>query len=82
MDGFVAGRRIALQVAQAGSLAALPELPQAIDADSTATYIRAILDGRSAVPAPVAAQVEHILHLVRQLEPVPGAPRAYPLPTP
>ena len=79
LDGFVAGRRITLQAAQAGSLAALPELPQAIDADSTATYIRAILDGRSAVPAPIAAQVEHILHLVRQLEPAPGASHAHVL---
>lgn len=82
MDGFIAGRRVALQAAQAGSLAALPELPQAIDADSTATYIRGILDARRAVPAPIAAQVEHILRLVRQLEPLPGAPRAYALPTP
>lgn len=67
MDGFVAGQRIALQPAQSGSLASLPELPKAIDAASTADYIRAVLAGRSEIPAPIAAQVEHILHLVSQI---------------
>lgn len=67
MDGFIAGQRRALQEAQSGSLLALPGLPQSTDAASTATYIREVLAGRSEVPAPIAVQVEHILHLVKQL---------------
>ena len=67
MDGFVAGRRSTLQEAQAGSLAALPDLPKEWDAASTATYIRAVMAGDSQVPPSIARQVEHILHLVQQL---------------
>jgi anthranilate phosphoribosyltransferase len=67
MDGFIAGQRITLQEAQPGSLATLPELPRETDADSTARYIRAVMAGQSPVPAPIAQQVEHILHLSSQL---------------
>lgn len=67
MDGFVAGQRVALQAAQPGSLAALPELPASIDATSTATYIRAVLEGATPVPAPIAQQLAHIVQLSRQL---------------
>ena len=64
MTGFVAGRRVALEEAQSGPLTALPNLPKAIDAASTAAYIRAVMTGKQAVPAPIARQVEHILRLV------------------
>lgn len=67
MDGFIAGRHITLQEAQPGTLATLPELPQETDADSTARYIREVMAGQSPVPAPIAQQVEHILHLCSQL---------------
>jgi anthranilate phosphoribosyltransferase len=67
MDGFVAGLRQPLQAAQSGSLQSLPALPANIDAASTAAYIESILAGQQAVPAPIAKQVEHILHLVTQL---------------
>lgn len=67
MDGFVAGRRERLQEAQTGTLAALPDLPKGIDADSTAAWIRQVLAGSSPVPAPIARQVEHILRLVSQI---------------
>jgi anthranilate phosphoribosyltransferase len=63
MDGFVHGGRIALCDAQEGSLATLPELPKC-DAAATATYIQAVLRGEKTVPAPIAQQVEHILHLM------------------
>jgi anthranilate phosphoribosyltransferase len=66
MDGFVRGQRRLLQEAQAGSLATLPDLPKEIDAASTAAYVRAVLAGKSPVPAPIARQVEHILHMVQQ----------------
>jgi len=60
MDVFRHGERLCVQEAQGGSLARLPELP-AIDAESTAAYIQAVLDGRLPVPEPIARQVEHIL---------------------
>ena len=67
MDGFIAGRRTLLQDAQAGTLAALPDLPKAIDAASTAGYIRAVLAGSSPVPEPIARQAAHIVHLASQI---------------
>lgn len=65
MTGFVRGQRLTLEDAQRGTLSVLPELPAGIDADSTAAYTRAVLAGRQPVPAPLAAQVEHILQLAR-----------------
>jgi len=67
MDGFIAGRRSVLQEALGGSLLALPGLPNGPEAAATADYIRAVLAGRSEVPAPIAVQVEHILRLLQQL---------------
>ena len=67
MDGFVAGRRQRLQEAQSGTLAALPDLPKAIDAATTADYIRAVLAGTTPVPASIALQVAHIVQLASQL---------------
>ena len=61
MEAFRQGRRCLVQGAQSGSLTGLPELPQAIDAASTAAYIQAILAGRLKVPTPIAQQVERIL---------------------
>ncbi|MFC7462984.1 DNA-binding protein YbiB [Hydrogenophaga defluvii] len=66
MDGFVAGQRQRLQDIQAGSLQQLPDLP-APDAEATARYTRAVLDGDLPVPAPLAAQVEHILQIHTQI---------------
>ena len=63
MDGFIRGRHVALELGQKGTLTDLPELPRDIDAASTAVYIRDVLDGRRPVPASMAQQVEHILHL-------------------
>lgn len=64
MQGFVAGRAIALQEPQGGTLTALPDLPTQIDALSTAAYIRRVMAGDSPVPEPIAVQVLHILRLV------------------
>ncbi len=67
MDGFVHGQHRLLAPAQAGSIAALPDLPKSIDAASTAQYIHAVLRGSQPVPAPIAQQVARILLLLEQL---------------
>ncbi|HSV48490.1 MAG TPA: DNA-binding protein YbiB [Ramlibacter sp.] len=65
MDGFIAGRRVPLQEGRKGTLSDLPDLPKAIDPDSTAAYIRDVLEGRKPLPESLAVQVEHILHLAQ-----------------
>ena len=67
MEGFIHGRRLLLQEAQAGSLTQLPDLPREFDAATTARYVQDVLAGKNPVPAPIAKQVEHILHMLRQL---------------
>jgi anthranilate phosphoribosyltransferase len=67
MDGFIAGQKVELESLQAGTLTSVPELPKAIDAQSTALYIQSVLRREQAVPPPIARQVEHILHLVKRL---------------
>lgn len=63
MDGFVAGRRVELETGQRGTLTDLPGLPKEIDADTTAAYIRDVLEERTPLPASLRLQVEHILRL-------------------
>jgi anthranilate phosphoribosyltransferase len=63
MDGFIAGRRVALQDGQRGTLTDLPGLPKDIDADTTARYIEDVLADRVPLPASLGLQVEHILRL-------------------
>ena len=63
MEGFRRGRREVLEERQPGALATPPEPAPAIDAESTAAYTQDVLAGRKAVPAAIAAQVEHILRL-------------------
>jgi anthranilate phosphoribosyltransferase len=66
MDGFVRGKRVALEEGQRGTLTDLPGWPQGTDPAATATYIGDVLDGRQPVPASLALQVEHILRLAAQ----------------
>ncbi|MFZ2988655.1 DNA-binding protein YbiB, partial [Ideonella sp.] len=65
LRAFVAGQqRPELSAeAQGGSLLSVPELPSAIDAESTAGVIRAMLDGSMPVPAPIATQLQTLLAL-------------------
>ena len=67
MEAFINGQRQLMQEAQSGTLSALPDLPKTTDAASTAAYIQSVMAGQQAVPASIAMQVEHILHLVKQL---------------
>ena len=62
MDAFVNGQMSRVQEAQIGTLASVPGLP-APDAQSTATWIAAVLDGKEPVPMPIAQQVAHIVRL-------------------
>ena len=64
MDGFINGRRELLQEAQSGSLAQLPDLP-GLDAQATAHYIQRVVAKELPVPAPIACQVECILHVLK-----------------
>ena len=67
MQAFVGGHATDLQAYQAGALPSLPELPTEIDADSTAAYIRRVMQGELPVPAPIAQQVAHILQIGGQM---------------
>ena len=73
MDAFAAGEVTRVQDTQAGSLAALPDLP-GTDPDATAAHIRRVLAGQAPVPAPIAAQVRHVLALAQRTQPPQGAP--------
>lgn len=66
MQGFIGGRAVELQTLQEGTLGSLPELPS-LEPESTARYIREVLDGTRPVPYPIAQQVTHITHLSSQL---------------
>ncbi len=68
MDGFLHGQPIALCDTQEGSLSHLPDLPKTCDAQSSAAYTQQVLAGQKPVPEPIAAQVEHILHLMNLME--------------
>ena len=67
MQGFVKGQRVLFQEGVKGTLPSVPDLPQDIDAASTAAYTRSVLAGKSPLPVSIAQQVEHILHLAEQL---------------
>ena len=67
MQGFIKGQRVLLHEGVKGTLPSVPDLPKEIDAASTAAYIQSVLAGKSPLPPSIAQQVEHILHLVRQL---------------
>jgi anthranilate phosphoribosyltransferase len=64
MTGLRSGQAVVMQESQHGSVDALQDLPSTIDPAATATYIEAVLAGRIPVPAPIAAQVQHILKLI------------------
>ncbi len=74
---FLQGAAHGVHEAQAGPLSALPTLPDTIDAHSTHQFIAAVLASEIAVPAPIAAQVGHIVRACEALEAAtqPAPPR-------
>ena len=67
MQGFIQGERVLNEEGLKGTLPSVPDLPKAIDADSTAAYIRSVLAGHSPLPPSIAQQVAHVLQLLKQL---------------
>ncbi len=68
MELLLHGETRCVQEAQSGALTALPALPSAIDADSTQRFISDVMAGRVATPAPILAQVRHIVHACEAIE--------------
>jgi anthranilate phosphoribosyltransferase len=66
MDAFVNGELRRVQEQQDGALGQVPSLP-AVDAQSTADWTQAVLDGHEPVPTPIALQVAHIVRLSEQM---------------
>jgi hypothetical protein len=46
----------------------LPDLPASIDAQTTATYTRAVLEGTLPVPAPLLQQVDRIVQTLESMQ--------------
>ncbi|QJY33743.1 DNA-binding protein YbiB [Diaphorobacter sp. JS3050] len=66
-DAFIGGAHQLLQDQQPGTAAEVPGLPTEIDVATTAAYTRRVLAGDAPVPPALRQQVEHILHLSRQI---------------
>ena len=66
-DAFIGGTHQLLQDQQPGTAAEVPGLPTEIDVATTAAYTRRVLAGDAPVPPALRLQVEHILHLSRQI---------------
>ncbi len=65
IDVFNMGQVKRIQEAQSGTLLALPQLPSAIDANTTAEFIQDVLKGEIATPKPIEIQVEKIVQEVK-----------------
>ena len=67
MDAFSGGEITRVQEPLTGTLASVPGMP-APDAQSTALWTKAVLDGQVPVPEPIALQVAHLVQLAGQLQ--------------
>jgi anthranilate phosphoribosyltransferase len=74
MTAYLRGEASVVQEQQAGALAAVPDLPKAIDADTTARYIEEVLAGAKPVPQPIARQVAHLAALAQHIEALQAQP--------
>jgi len=67
IDWFHQGQHSTLVPVQQEPLAEVPDVPESIDAATTATWIRAVLAGEIVVPENIAAQVEHCVTVAQSL---------------
>ena len=72
-DGFLQGQHQLLQARAAGTDSAVPGLPSAIDADTTARYTEDVMAGQLPVPDAIAQQVQLILQLTKSIQNTPLA---------
>ena len=72
-DGFLQGQHQLLQARAAGTDSAVPGLPSAIDADTTARYTEDVMAGHLPVPDAIAQQVQLILQLTKSIQNTPLA---------
>ncbi len=79
MDVLIGGEAHAVQAAQTGPLATLPQLPLTTDAAATADYIRAVMEGDSPTPEPIAVQVEHIARACQAISAARAQNHAQPI---
>ena len=77
MRGLVQGRKVLVLDNESGTVPVTPELPTGLDSAATAAFTREILQGQRPVPAPIAAQVQVIEDLHRQLAALPATPGAF-----
>ena len=68
MDVFIHGEVRLVDEGRSGPLASLPSLPTRTDPISTATYVRAALEGLIPVPEPLVIQADHILRACKAIE--------------
>ncbi|HEX7650193.1 MAG TPA: DNA-binding protein YbiB [Noviherbaspirillum sp.] len=67
IDWFHAHQRTVL-VQKQEPVDEMPPLPLQSDAPTTAKWIREALDGRQPVPEPITEQVEHCLHIAKEIQ--------------
>ncbi len=68
MRAFIQGTPMELDTHQSGTLLTIPELPQGMDAPTTAHTIRQVLAGDKPVPEPIAQQVAQLLRIYLLLQ--------------
>lgn len=66
IEWFHQGMRTVI-VEKEGPVDELPTLPEESDAQTTATWIKAALDGTQPIPGPIAEQVEYCLRVSREI---------------
>ena len=68
IDWFHDGIATTLVAAQQAPLAIVPDTPEQIDAETTASWIRQVLAGEIAVPENIATQVQHCLNVAARIK--------------
>lgn len=64
IDAFIDGVQTCLVESQTGSLTEIPQIPTQTDANSTALYTQAVLNGELPIPKPIERQVQAILSVI------------------